>query len=80
MNFINIISSFLSPIYKKNTGSKVMPITDVMPGNKIIPLMDCQTGDIETGLLYGNPRDECRIYIHDYKWEECKWEECKWDV
>lgn len=75
-----MISSFLSPLYKKSINNKIIPIADVMPGNKIIPLNDSQSGDIETGLMYGTLRDECRIFIHDYKWEECKWEECKWDV
>jgi len=77
MNFINMISSFLSTfertIYKKPTGNKIIPL------GKIIPLIDYQSGDIETGLLHGTLRDECRIFVHDYKWVECKWEECKWE-
>lgn len=64
MNIINLfLSTFERTIYKKNTGNKVIPITDVMsmPFN-----YNMQVNDIETGLFHGglgtNPF-ECRINI-----------------
>lgn len=78
MNFTNMITSFLSTfertIYKKTTGNKIIPITDV----HITPINDIHSepivDDIETGLYPNSLIHECRINIHyHFKREECKW-------
>ncbi len=63
MEFINIITSFLSNVERNlfglpNKAAKIHPIN--------------KKNDIETGLYHGE--DMCRIIIHYSSDEECKWD------
>jgi hypothetical protein len=63
MEFINIITSFLSNV-ERNLFGTPQKWAKVHPVNK--------KNDIETGLYHGE--DMCRITIHYSSNEECKWD------